>query len=1125
MDNVNDLGVKGGVVDIAEVISSINAIGTGMTEIIKSTTKDMAKILAIDTKPLVNNTSTLNNLTKTIKDYITNVKSILDTIVENNINTTLINNILDYYEVYDPKNPTKVVKTEMRLLTSINLIAKFLTDVSKSVSDLAKIDTSFKDTIIIRRNVQQLNKSISSIVNSMLSTFTNKDNNEKIKQMMGILASDPEVIEQINDIQKNIDESGKDSNHRFIDESYDRSRTITTKTRIGLLEGITTYLGFAQLISSLRVPLPIVVSFKISMLNRSLTKIINSMSNLAAMIGDKEHVQKFEAMNKSLSEIQTTFKNLPALANTVAEFSIVSILIYSIASTAFDNWLGVEGKKTGILTRLLNVRTTIENTWSKYNKKPIDNVTSYVGALTEIVKVLSLLSLFAINPFVGVGIDILTGTKRREGLLSKIARLAGKLSSKQFDILDDKVVDRLSSITDLMNNLKSLATSILAVSVLAILAAPATIIVSLFMISLTPMIILIGGLAKLIQKMNIEDISRSVLSMIYVCGLFGVVALTLITLQLIVVHIHWNVIWADILLLGAVITGIALITAGISLLFGKSNSLEMTETILSLIGICGLLVVAAVAMLALQYTLTPIKWKDLIINIGLMMLVVSVVGALCWVVGFFTVIFAPVITGLIALTLVIGSLLLTAIMLKKLTTITFTKDEMLALVANDDEEGVRGKGVIRAVMEVLKSISQMLRETPMLNLISLTLITTKLTIIIFTLSTIFLISKILKSISDIKDIRVGEWGALSNPNPNDSNSTKMKGTILGNVSAILNIVGLIGYYMTRPPQEGGSEVSQDRGLLGGIISLVSPELSNLVSSLLNFGTLVFTLMNVGCIYLTARILMSISDININTQSILDKVDSIIECVRGIYRRITNTDNTSKRLDEIDKGGGSKWSKFWSKVKTIVSGPLKTIGDVVGNLVGAGVLATALPNIIMLGKIVDIINNINTLNIDEKSVGEKVDSILSITKSISEKVNSESDITTIDSKKVESFHKFADDNVKLFKGINDLKIENVTSLKDLYAQMTEFMNSIKDLDIDSLTDALVNKIGPALESIDTSVNNIGAHKQETVQKIEEKERVQEKQQAETNTDVKDIIQTLEDIKRALVTNGIIVQGLT
>ena len=1050
MEGENQNNIKGGIVNISDIIQQISTIDNGIINIIKSLSKDISKIETLDTKVILNGQASIAKTINALKSYMSLYNDFLNTIVNSGtLDTKNIHTLLDYYEEYDPKEPTKVIKSEMRLLTSISLVTKFMTDISKSIDGISKINLPITNIIKIRKNIKQLGKYLDLIVSSMVEVF-GKDNTAVLKSLMDVLAPSPETVELFNDIKKNILDEKKGDNSNFIDESYDKSHTITTKSRIGLLDAITIYLGFGTTIASLSVPNLLRFKIKLNKLNYCVAEIIKSMGDLVPMIGGKKHVKAFEDMNSSLSEIRGVFRTLSVLANSIADFSIKSLVIYKFAIKALDKFVGNE-KIEGILPKILIIRTRIENDWTQFDRKPISNLTNYISSLAEILRVTTTLSLLAINPLLYIGLKLLVG---KGSVLDLLARLAEKLNDKKFDLLDDEnVKNRISSIVEFTTSLKQLATSILLVSALAIVAVPATLVVSLFILSLVPFILVVSLVAKFIDWLDIKDTKESILNIVLVCGLFALVAVELVLLQLTLELVKWNKLLINL----AVLTFVVLAIVGLTWIISKITEKMKTSFlgIAMILAVVGLFLVVGTVLLALQYILAPIEWLSLLEGLLGLTLVTIALAGVCTLIASSSIVFIAAIAGAAILFITIGTIFLIAIALKALTLISFSEEDIKKLTAKPDDKGTGEYGVLTAVIKTIESIGDLLWESDFLNLGTLALVTIKFFVMTFTIGLLFIIATLLKAITTIT-LNVGVW---------NSTSTKTDGTILGNISAIINIVGLISHHMTQPPvDENGNPVEQDRGLLGTIISWISPELGNLVSSLLNFTTLVFTLMNVGCIYLIARILMSIGKLEVDEGTIMGKVDSIINTVQHISDKLLHKESTPTTSTSDEKE--SWWKKGLNKVKSIGG----VVIGVAENLLSAGILASSLPNVLMLGQIVDVINAVKDLEVNEESISTKVDSIINIVNTISTKISQDSNITPIDEDKVESFGDFTDSNIKLYKGINDLKTDKVTSLTQLYAQMTEFMKSIRDLDIDKITDALVNKISPALQDINESLDN-------------------------------------------------------
>ena len=63
-----------------------------------------------------------------------------------------------------------------------------------------------------------------------------------------------------------------------------------------------------------------------------------------------------------------------------------------------------------------------------------------------------------------------------------------------------------------------------------------------------------------------------------------------------------------------------------------------------------------------------------------------------------------------------------------------------------------------------------------------------------------------------------------------------------------------------------------------------------------------------------------------------------------------------------------------------------------------------------------------------------------------------------------------------KQINKLDTDKLVKYSDMWAKMTEFMTEIKNLNIEELSDAIVNKIAPAMSDISSNVDKMSGSAQ-------------------------------------------------
>jgi hypothetical protein len=262
-------------------------------------------------------------------------------------------------------------------------------------------------------------------------------------------------------------------------------------------------------------------------------------------------------------------------------------------------------------------------------------------------------------------------------------------------------------------------------------------------------------------------------------------------------------------------------------------------------------------------------------------------------------------------------------------------------------------------------------------------------------------------------------------------------------------------------------------------------------------------MTVGAVFVVAKLLNSISTMEYNDPKA--KLETIIGTAKSIGEIITRpVKQTSGENGEETK---------WDKVKNFVgnTGIGRMIGgavEIMKNIGSTGIIASILPNIMMLSTVVDLIKSINELVVPS-DISTKVSSIIEAAKLVSDQVGESSNVQSIDENKVKVFGKYVDDSVKYFKGINDLKVENVKSLADMYIKMGEFMDKLQDAPISEIADALVNKISPALSDINNNLDKQSNPTQQTEQQQVVQQAPQNTQQVQ-QVDYTSILENIEDL---------------
>lgn len=485
----------------------------------------------------------------------------------------------------------------------------------------------------------------------------------------------------------------------------------------------------------------------------------------------------------------------------------------------------------------------------------------------------------------------------------------------------------------------------------------------------------------------------------------------------------------------------------------------------------GLLITLSLGVLALSNIGKKIDWKSLLIMMGAL-LMVSVFSIL---IGFAAMAIIGVIglamVGLMALIMLIGVLFVIAGMLYVLQIIEL------------DTEIIKGN--IKFLLGLCEEIAVIVKDK--LNKESLKAIG----IATLNLGALLPMTVVLLLLA-------GELWLLQHIDLNRDKIRETVETVIGTATSIINMI----FGEKEEPEAEKSDKTWIGGLLEGVGGFMG-NLKVVLDAILAVGFLATTVASVAIILLIGKLLNKVSELNID-ENISQKVGKIIETAKNISKQVLGTsDSTAQVVKQEEK---SWLGKTWDNIKGFGGKVINTATSLISNIGAAGVLATILPSIMMLGSIVDLIQSINDLKLDP-NINNKVANIVDLAKNITSQVSSSKTIGSIDEDKVDLFGEYVDDSIKYFKGINNLKIDNVKSLTDMYVKMGEFMDKLSDAPISEIADALVNKISPALSDIN---NNLDKKTTSTTSQQNTQQTSTTSQQNIQQIDYTTILENIEDL---------------
>ena len=539
-------------------------------------------------------------------------------------------------------------------------------------------------------------------------------------------------------------------------------------------------------------------------------------------------------------------------------------------------------------------------------------------------------------------------------------------------------------------------------------------------------------------------------------------------------------------------------------------------SLILIITVLGLLILIAIEIKKLNDIGSKIKWVNLFMVLGGILLV----AVFSILIGLAAMAIIPIIgiaaIGLVALIIVVGLLVLIAFALEYLQSIELNQD---AIIRN-----------VMAILDCAEKIKELLfkskeNKEPQTDSSSqeskdalkdmgvadpgIIEVLAKFGSLFTTLLSIALISFIAGKLNDLQQL------------------TLNRDAIMTNVGVVLDVSkNITNVLFDKPTNTGEGEGSEDnKSMIESLINFIGGPfkmLSGLLEAIVAIPILLTTILSVGMIYVIAKMLTKIVEIELDGVAIRKKINDIVFTAQSISDMVFGNyeEETPKQPSTEEK---SKWTQFIDGAKEVGGKVWNATGgallDAAGNLISGGVLGSLMPSLMSLNVVVDLIKGVQELEFDSTSTTNKINEIIRITKTISSSVSSGTgSIASIDEDKVEIFEDYVDSSIKYFKNINKLDVDKIKSIGDMYDKMGQFMEKLNNAPINDIADALVNKISPALSSIDESIggnkNNKKSNNSTTVTTQATDQSTQTSKQIDYTGMLENIEDLLEQIKKKL-----------
>lgn len=1068
------------------------------------------KISAIETKDFKKNIDKINLITGNIKEYITIISDLFKSLFEDNGAFKTAGNIKEMLgfidEVYeDVKDENgKIQKKKIRdsrflLIDGIISFCDIFDKLTKIITSVINsTDGKTKIVFFAKRKIQNYVDNIRVLIGlavESIKEIQSEISGNNIKQLLG---ADNNIKQKIYENSK--DE--KDTNTSILKDE----KEINTK-EYGLFDAIERFLNIGNLLSSIQVPSitgAIKASISIKVYAKYMKTILGDIKGVIEnMFVDKTgkptdgktFSKSVGSLAEAVSSISSIFSEFTTIIETLQEMCFKALILKGFVQKTLNFlWAGYKDKKNsdekkGIFVQIFDIlNSTMFYKMSKEDglqqtvsgvKSTIDTFAGLIGTMASIGNIKYIFQLIISKLVLKVVGWVFKGLT---AFIEVVVDFANK--SREHSKLFKEANDLINEVGEIFESIKKISLNIILIGLLSIPAILSMFAVTGFVIMLMLFIPLLNKIVKLVSRQK-KDITTGLKNTMVIFGLLAAAAVTLIFVGFITQFIDWNATGKGILgCLGLILLVVGLVWI-VSQVLNKANSRELTNTfiligliILSLIGV-------AVTLLIIQLITSQIVWLELFKNLGLMLLVVGAILAIAFVAGSFSVFYIPAIIGL-------GLFFMVAVMLMTVC--------LSLLILQSIGSKINEADVIAATTSIfncVRSIFEEIDNTDFVNVVTLALVTIKFFILTFTIGLIYIIGSLLNALGEetMIDPKTGEIVG----------SFKHMDNAPKTIDKIFNIVSHIMEKLTAKDE---SSKDGDKGLLHTLISFISPGLANLVDALLGFSFVLTTLMTVGAIYLIGKVLNSIAKMDLKETDIEDNLKKIIGCAKNISKMINGTYKTES---EGDEGG------ILSKIKGFFKGSIGGMIDVLANIGAAGVLVSLMPSVLMLNTVVELIKNIQELKLDKKDQNDittKVSEIIHTAKLVSKTVSGDKNSIEFDPKKIDQYEDFVDTSIKYFESINKLDTNKIKSIGDMYEKMGQFMEKLNDAPINDIADALVNKISPALDDINKSMNTNSTNNSTTVTTQAAGQNTQTSKQVDYTSMLENIEDLLEQIKKKL-----------
>lgn len=604
------------------------------------------------------------------------------------------------------KDGEKVLKESKTTLPV--LICKFADSIGKIFGSISKLgsglDISPVGIVKAKIGFSILGKQLSELLNIITNTFSGLADDQKFKDILALLISDPTVTSKLLETNKEAIQTGQFDSANT-DKSHEWEETITGK--MGLLDAMVAMLNIFTTLSTLKAPNLLLFKLELVKIKIAVGSLISEMGNIAA--AGKESIKATGDLVKPLEQFEQVLVMLDPMMQGVAKIgsAFFGIIMGTKTLVRFRSFLAIY-TKTFTSKSFQNISGDAQ----------IEIITKTVAGIKNTMEQMSGLAVVAPAALLGVLLATLL-IKPIELLFNGLALVFSKENTQQF-------IDSMNNMKEMITKL-SLSVLLLTTSIVLLVLTAELIQTSLKQIALVGLfitgILLFAYLLAQISNV-INDGSKSLLMISLSIMVISMTAVLLVFIGQ-YIETEWDAILKVTAMIGILV--VMMIFLGV-----MSKFIQKGNSAIILLAVSLILITAAVAMMI---------FVAKILDFEAMLKMVAVIGALAACVAGVGFAAIPIAIGSGVLMLMSVALILTSVALfmflgvvEKINKMNLTADE-------------KGKQTVQAPIELFKAV---IDKTNEIGLISIAKATAKMISLMIIAASLGKMADVIQKISSMR---------------------------------------------------------------------------------------------------------------------------------------------------------------------------------------------------------------------------------------------------------------------------------------------------------------------------------------------------------------------------------------